>query len=141
MLLYSGQPAPVSEAAIGLPAQAMLMEYIGDEEAAAPHLQHVPLDRDEARPLFERLLHNIETWLAHGRVHGDLSPFNILYWAGRLIVIDFPQAVDPFVNPNAQALLARDLENVCRYFARFGVQSDAVRVADRLWRQYTRGAW
>jgi RIO kinase 1 len=141
MLLYTGGATPLSEAAIGLPAQAMLMEYVGDEVAAAPHLQHAPVEREEAGPLFERLLRNVETWLAHSRVHGDLSPFNVLYWEGRLKVIDFPQAVDPFVNPNARALLVRDLENVCRYFARHGVRSDAARIADRLWRQYAWAAW
>ena len=54
-------------------------------------------------------------------------------------MIDFPQAVDPQVNPNARALLARDVTNVCRFFARHGVPTDPERIADLLWRRYWYG--
>jgi RIO kinase 1 len=48
-------------------------------------------------------------------------------------VIDFPQAVNARTNPNAYDLLLRDIDNVCRYFTRFGIQSDAGRIAGDLW--------
>ncbi len=76
--------------------------------------------------------------LAHHVVHGDLSPYNVLYWQGRPVIIDFPQAVDARENPNAQMLLARDVANVCRYFARQGVDCDPVAIADELWGRYMR---
>src|SRR4051812_3607186 len=74
--------------------QALLMTYLGDTQDPATPLHRVTLEPDEAHPLFARLLHNIEGMLACRRVHGDLSPFNILYWEGQLTIIDFPQAVD-----------------------------------------------
>jgi RIO kinase 1 len=115
---------------------AILMEYLGELAQPAPTLQEVRLPQEEARPLFDRLLHNVELMMAHGKVHGDLSAHNILYWAGTVKIIDFPQAVSPFQNPHAQALLARDVERVCQYFARYGIVADAPRITADLWNRY-----
>jgi RIO kinase 1 len=115
--------------------QALLMTYIGDPVAPAPLLQHAGLSADAADPLFRRLLREIELWLDCGCVHADLSPFNILYWEGEPVVIDFPQAVDPATNAQARELLTRDLTNLCRFFARFGVRADAEALAGGLWRR------
>jgi len=120
--------------------EALLLEYIGEDEQPAPQLSSISLTGAEAGPLFERLRRNFELWLGRHLIHADLSPFNILYWRRRLTVIDFPQAVDARFNPNAYALLQRDLENVCRYFARHGVRADADRLADHLWRRFMRAA-
>jgi RIO kinase 1 len=117
---------------------AILLEYLGDEELAAPMLTHVTLQPDEVRPLFDRLLQNIELWLAHDYIHGDLSPYNILYWKGRITIIDFPQAVDPRFNPNALSLLQRDLSNVCKYWERYGVTTNPSRMAEFLWSRFLR---
>ena len=116
--------------------RAILMQYLGDEEAAAPQLRDVRLSPEEAAPVWERLLENVEIMLGRNVVHGDLSPFNVLWWEGRPWVIDFPQAIDPRTNPNAQAFLARDVENLARYFVRQGVPVDPVTVANDLWRRF-----
>jgi RIO kinase 1 len=118
---------------------AILMDYVGDVDDPAPHLQRVDLEADEARRLFSQVLRNIELWLSCGYVHGDLSAFNILYWEGEITVIDFPQAVDPRANRNAEALLRRDVENVCRYFSRYGLRVDPDRFSAQLWRRYLNG--
>jgi RIO kinase 1 len=115
---------------------AILMEYMGDELQAAPVLNRVSLERSEAKPLFDFTMRNIELWLKHNLVHGDLSPFNILYWKGKLKVIDFPQAVDPRFNPHAYDLLERDITNVCRYFKHYGVEADPVRLTKNLWLKF-----
>jgi RIO kinase 1 len=117
----------------------ILMEYFGDEEFPAPLLQHVRLDRDEARDVFERLMWNVETMLQHDRVHGDLSAFNILYWDDRAVIIDFPQAVDPHINPSAATLLERDITNLCTHFRRLGVHADPGRIAGDMWTRYRFG--
>lgn len=122
-------------------AGAVLMEWIGDAaDAPAPQLKDVELDPDQAQPLFDRLVANVELWLACHVVHADLSPYNLLYQPERLVAIDFPQAVDPRVNPNAYALLARDLDHVCRFFARYRVRADAGALAADLWDRFHRGA-
>ena len=115
---------------------AILMRYVGDEEAAAPVLAHVSLTRQEAPALFERVLRNVTILLSQHFVHGDLSAFNVLYWHGAVTLIDFPQAVDPRFNRNARDLLGRDVENVCRYFGRHGVEADAYRLAEDVWTRY-----
>ena len=116
---------------------ALLMEYFGDENGAAPQLQHVKLTREEAPLVLQQVLDNVALWLASHRVHADLSPFNVLYWEGRARIIDFPQSVDPRKNPNAWDLLQRDLENVGRYFARYGLEVDAAWITWDLRKQYT----
>jgi RIO kinase 1 len=115
---------------------AILMEYMGDEKTPAPTLNQVTLEPGEAPSLFERLMHNVELMLVCQRVHGDLSAYNVLYWDGGLKIIDFPQAVDPRLNPDAQAILKRDVERLCEYFARYGVLNDPVELADNLWTRY-----
>jgi RIO kinase 1 len=117
----------------------ILMAFIGDEDGPAPALKDVRLAPHEARRHFDALLADIETWLACDRVHGDLSPYNILYWDEQLVTIDFPQAADPSSNPNAYALLERDIANVCRYFAGYGIRADPERIASDLWMRWRFG--
>jgi RIO kinase 1 len=121
-----------------LAGTAMLMEYVGDAAGAAPLLQAVTLEQEEVRPLFDRILGNIELFLRLNVVHGDLSAYNILYHRGAVTIIDFPQAVDPRSNGNALDLLTRDLHNVARYFGRYGVRCDPDRMARHLWGRFLR---
>jgi RIO kinase 1 len=97
---------------------AILMEYFGDEEAAAPMLSRATLPRETADQLLRGIIDNVAIWLRNNLVHGDLSAYNLLCWDGRVVAIDFPQAVDARFNPNARALLVRDLENVCTHFTK-----------------------
>ncbi len=115
---------------------AILMQYFGDEVMGAPTLNEVDLDRSEARPLFERVVYNLELMLAQERVHGDLSAFNILYWEGEIALIDFPQAIHPEINRSAYPIFLRDVTRICDYFRRQGVKSDPVRLAEGLWAKY-----
>ena len=125
-------PRPIS-----LAGPAILMEYVGDEEISAPLLKSVRLSAEEPRATFDALLRNLEVFLECGFVHADLSPFNILFWHGSVKIMDFPQSVPTWTNggPNSSAyrLLVRDLGNVCRYFAPYGVEADPVRLAEELW--------
>jgi RIO kinase 1 len=113
----------------------ILMEYIGDDRTPAPHLISVTLAPGEVRPLFERILRSVEIALACDLVHGDLSPFNVLYWNGGVKIIDFPQSVDIHSNSSAFALLERDVENICDYFADYGIRADPSRLARQFWRR------
>jgi RIO kinase 1 len=115
---------------------AILMEYVGDEEAAAPQLRQANLSPSEARPVLDRLVWNVELALRHNLIHADLSPYNILWWDGRATIIDLPQAVDPRSNPHASELLSRDVGNVCRHFERYGIHSDPNAIARGLWTSF-----
>jgi RIO kinase 1 len=118
---------------------AILMEYFGDEDAAAPMLNRAALPRENADRLLRGIIDNVALWLRNDLVHGDLSPYNLLCWDGRIVAIDFPQAVDARFNPNARSLLARDLENVCAHFTKYGIRADATRIANALWTNYKAG--
>lgn len=117
-------------------ANAILMEYYGDEVMGAPTLNEVDLRAGEARSLFDRVLHNIELMLKLGRIHGDLSAFNILYWEGEIVLIDFPQVIRPEENRSAYLIFERDVKRVCEYFQRKGVRSNPRQLSSDLWRQY-----
>lgn len=120
--------------------RAILMEYIGNGAQPAPHLDGVQFRPHEARRVYAQILDNITLFLANNLVHGDLSPYNILYWKDQAWIIDVPQAVDARFNHSALTLLHRDVKNVQDHFARFGVSGDAARIADDLWNQYRRAA-
>jgi RIO kinase 1 len=119
--------------AYALHGAVILMEFVGDEDGPAPTLQRVRLERATARAVYEAILDTVARLLSVGRVHGDLSAFNILYHAGRPVVIDFSQAVDPQENRNAFELLVRDVTNVSEHFRKYGISDDPYRVARRLW--------
>ena len=121
-------PAPYA-----MEKNAILMDYIGDPDSAAPTLNTVTLDRDEIRPLFERVIRDIDLLLAKQRIHGDLSAYNILYWDGDITLIDFPQVVQPDSNPAAWNIFLRDVTRICQYFASQGWRQDARSVATDLW--------
>ena len=135
-LYDAGADVPRPVAHIG---NSILMEFIGGDEGAAPTLREVELEREEAQSLFDRLLRNVELALAHDRIHGDLSAYNVLYWQGGVTIIDFAQAVDPRYNLDVFAFLARDIERVCHYFARYGIAADAGAIAHDIWRRYLSG--
>jgi RIO kinase 1 len=115
---------------------AILMTYYGDAVMGAPTLNDVDLDYTEARELFERVIHNVELMLTHNRVHGDLSAFNILYWDGDIVLIDFPQAIHPDINHSAFQIFERDVVRVCEYFQRQGVRSQPRKLAADLWERH-----
>lgn len=112
---------------------AILMEYIGGLDGSAPTLNEVDLDRAEAKLLFERVLRNLDLMLAHERIHGDLSAYNILYWDGDITLIDFPQVVSPRVNRHAFRIFERDVKRVCDYFTQQGIKTNPKGLAHELW--------
>ena len=113
--------------------EAILMSFVGDEEVAAPQLHAHRPSADEAEDLFEQLMRAIERMLYENVIHGDLSPYNVLVWEGRVTLIDFPQAVDPRKNRHARALLERDVTRICDHFERLGVRSRPERITRDLW--------
>jgi RIO kinase 1 len=127
-------PRPVASS-----ENAILMSYHGDEHLAAPTLSQVSLETDEAASLFKEVLRNVQLMLQHGLIHGDLSAYNILYWEGKITLIDFPQVTDLHANDNAYFILQRDVQRICEYFARQGVPCDAEAVMGELWYLYGYG--
>jgi RIO kinase 1 len=125
-------PEPVARSSI-----AILMELIGDEGEGAPKLVHVELTPAQARSAFDSLLRDVEDFLDLHLVHGDLSAYNVLWHDDRPRIIDVPQAIDLHGRPDGFAYFDRDVSNLERYFARYGL---SVRdFALRTWERYQRG--
>jgi RIO kinase 1 len=115
---------------------ALLMSYLGDGDLPAPTLSEVRLQPEEVEPLFKEVMRNIDIMLQHGIIHGDLSAYNILYWEGDIVIIDFPQVVDIQNNRNARSILKRDIQRVCDYFVNLGLKVNANEISYRLWKAY-----
>jgi RIO kinase 1 len=115
---------------------AILMSYIGDEACAAPTLNTITLEPAQVRPLYERILHNVELMLANGLVHGDLSAYNVLFWEGLITLIDFPQVISPTSHRSAYPIFCRDIARVCEYFALQGLHSNPALLAANLWKAH-----
>ncbi len=114
-------PYPVERTEDGL-----LMEFIGDESlVAAPRLVNAALDRAALGQAWQQLLADLRRLTRAGVVHADLSVYNLLWWKGRVVVIDFPQAVHAITNPAAADLLHRDVVNVATWFGNRGLRLDA----------------
>ena len=111
---------------------AILMTYIGEPDRPAPKLCEADLDGECLEDAFEQVLHNLDIFIKEDIVHGDLSPYNMLYWEEKVWIIDLPQAVDLHSNPHSMDLLYRDLSNVCRFFKRGGLFC----AADDLFKRY-----
>jgi RIO kinase 1 len=112
-------PYPVEQTDHGL-----LMEFIGDESQAAPKLVQARLSGSEVASAWEQLLASLRALTDGGLVHADLSAYNLLWWEGRLVVIDLPQAVEFTTNTDAYELLHRDVANVGEWFTRHGANVD-----------------
>jgi len=124
-------PRPV---AVG--SNTILMEYIGDMDQAAPTLHEVRLPLRQARGVFDRLMEDLDKMLAAGRVHGDLSAYNVLYWEDQARIIDLPQAVDPRQNPDAWDIFQRDVTRLCQYFQKYGLGRHPGQLSADLWSRF-----
>lgn len=130
VLEQAGADVPVPYEMAG---NAILMSYIGDVDGCAPTLSEITLEKSEAKLLFERVLRNIDIFLANERIHGDLSAYNILFWEGDITLIDFPQVVSPRINRNAYQIFHRDVSRVCEYFRKQGLDLNPSRIACDMW--------
>ncbi len=116
---------------------AILMEFVGNAEGAAPQLRHVELEPDKARAVLERLLRNVEILLDCHLIHGDLSAYNVLWWDERPWIIDVPQSLNLHTHAGGLEYLLRDVQNLERYFTRYGLHCRGF--AERAWGRYRRG--
>lgn len=97
----------------------LVMEYIGSVDGAAPRLRDALVD--DLPSLYEDLIQQVRKMLVPGGlVHGDLSPYNVLYHEGRTVVIDVAQSI-PSDHPQARSLLERDLGHFAEFLTRRGL--------------------
>ena len=111
--------------AIAVRGICLIMEFIGDENGnPAPRISDLKMEKDEAEEAFRQSVENLKRIVRAGRVHGDYSTFNLLWYEGQAVVIDFPQVMESKHNPHAQAFLTRDIHSLCKSFRRQGINAD-----------------
>jgi RIO kinase 1 len=118
----------------------LLMEMVADEDgAAAPRLNDVVLEPEQAREYHDFLIRQIVMMLCAGLVHGDLSEFNVLLGPDGPVIIDLPQAVDAAANNHAFRMLERDVGNMAAYFGQFAPELKDTRYAKEMWALFEDG--
>jgi RIO kinase 1 len=118
----------------------LLMELITDDEGeVAPRLSDVSLTEEQALEDHALMMQFVTRMLCAGLVHGDLSEFNVLVDAYGPVIIDLPQAVDAAANNHAETMLARDVDNITSYYARFAPQLANTRYGQEIWALYEDG--
>lgn len=93
---------------------ALVMEYIGNEQDRALRLAEVTIENPETA--YEVVREYTRRLYDAGIVHGDLSEYNVVVHEGELYVIDLGQAVTVH-HPNSREFLERDCRNVVRFFS------------------------
>lgn len=116
-------PVPYPVQIVG---REVIMEFIGSGRTAAPRLAEIRPDDDELEDLWDQACDAVLRIAELGYTHGDLSAYNIVVDEGRLVVIDLPQIVDLYLNPQGTDFLVRDVENLGSWFEQRGLGRDVV---------------
>ena len=95
----------------------LIMSFIGEEGIPAPML--INADIPNPKKVYERVVESMKKLAKVGLVHGDLSPYNILFM-GKPFFIDFSHGT-MLRNIFALELLKRDVENINSYFSKLNV--------------------
>ena len=118
----------------------LLMELITDEDGdVAPRLGDVSMTAEQAVEDHALIMQYVVRMLCVGLVHGDLSEFNVLVDENGPVIIDLPQAVDAAGNNNAESMLARDINNMRRYYGQFAPALLETQYAKEIWALYEDG--
>ena len=104
---------------LGIHKNVLVMDYLGHETGSSPKLREVNVEEPE--PVFEDLLKFLAVaWQKSNLVHGDFSPFNILWHQDRAVVIDVGQAVVQG-HPKAEEFLVRDVTRLVEWANKNGI--------------------
>lgn len=116
-LVKWGLPVPKP---IGVHKNVLVMEYLGTPTSPSPRLRDVKVPNPEA--VYQKLLEFLAiTWQKAGMVHGDFSPYNIMWHKDSPIVIDVGQAV-VHSHPKSQEFLVRDVTRLVEWANKAGVE-------------------
>ena len=105
---------------LGVHKNVLVMEYLGTSNAPSPRLRDVQVVDPAA--VYEELLEFLAVaWQKANMVHGDFSPYNIMWHGDRPVVIDVGQAVVQS-HPKSQEFLVRDVTRLVEWANKNGVE-------------------
>ena len=114
--------------AIACKNHILVEEFIGDNDAAPPLKDTIPINPEK---FLEDIIIQVKNLFNAGLIHGDLSSFNILNYHEKPILIDFSQSTLT-KTPNSPELLKRDLKNILQFFRKLGIHKDEEKVFKRI---------
>lgn len=112
----------------------LVMQFMGKDAAAYPLLKETQLDEEEARLIYDQVIEAMRRiYVRASLVHADLSEYNILIDTEKMeaVIIDVGQAVT-LNHPNARDFLLRDVENIKRYFRKYGIAEENKTILEKI---------
>lgn len=98
----------------------LVMDYLGTSTAPSPRLKDVTVP--DPASVYEELLEFLAiTWQKANLVHGDFSPYNIMWHGDKPVVIDVGQAVIQS-HPKSQEFLVRDVTRLVEWANKSGLE-------------------
>jgi RIO kinase 1 len=95
------------------------MELVmGADGNAARRLIDTDLTVSQANAAYHDMVAQLVRILSCDLIHGDLSPYNVLWGANGPVIIDFPQIVSASHNSGSEQFFLRDADNILGHFAR-----------------------
>lgn len=109
--------------------------FLGEDRTPAPLLKDAQIEYPKR--VFDEIIQQIFRLYQAFIIHGDLSAFNVMMFEEKPWIIDFPQAID-FASRMARhktlergrLILLRDIQNIIKYFRRFGIRANAEELCD-----------
>lgn len=101
----------------------LIMEFMGEEKVPYPLLKNTHLENEEAKLVYDKIVEYMRLLNKEANlVHADLSEYNILIDPADTtpVFIDMGQSVT-LEHPNAREFLYRDVQNILRFFSRYGI--------------------
>jgi len=107
-----------------LKSNLIVMEFIGKDGVAAPRLKDADINSEEEwDKIYIEIISILRTMFKKCKlVHSDFSEYNILYFEGKVFIIDMAQAVEDD-HINALSFLKRDCHNINAFFNKNGVET------------------
>lgn len=117
--IYSaGLPCPEP---VILKSHVLVMSFIGKDGWPAPLLKEVHLSEDKARELYLNCIIMMRSLFHKCKlIHADLSEYNLLYYEGKIYLIDVSQSVE-LEHPHAIEFLRKDCSNITDFFRKYNV--------------------
>ena len=107
---------------LGVHKNILVMEYLGTDLAPSPRLRDVEVN--DAKAVYDELLEFLAiSWQKANMVHGDFSPYNIMWHGDRPVVIDVGQAVVQS-HPKSQEFLVRDVTRLVEWANKAGLDTN-----------------
>lgn len=104
----------------------LVMEFMGVDGKSYPLLKNSHIGKEAAKKVFKTILDYIDLLYNKANIiHGDLSEYNILIVPDTIepVFIDMGQSVTK-EHPRSRDYLMRDIENITRYFKKYGIDED-----------------